>query len=110
MLVAVPTHGAAELKNAGILHRDVKLENTVMLARSKWVCISGFGMAIKCSAKNMLLSRKEHKGECGAASIPPELFLPQSPMDKVDVHSLGLILQELIDSFCIPNSGKSDVI
>src|SRR3990167_5792859 len=93
-------HGVAELKNAGIVHRDVKLANTVMLARSKWVCISGFGMAIKCSAKNMLLSRDEHKGECGAASIPPELLLSsQSPMDKVDVHSLGLILQELIDSF-----------
>ena len=106
-------YGVEELKNLGIVHRCLTLKNTVILARSKWVCLSasGFGLAIKCPTEEMVLAPDEHKGLCGAPVPPPELQDSSDPikMDKFDVHSLGLILKELIDSFCITDySGKEE--
>ena len=49
-------YGIQELKNLGIVHRNIKLKSTVMLARSQWVCLSGFGMATKCPTEEMILS------------------------------------------------------
>ena len=103
--------GVKELKKLGIVHRNITLENTVTLARSKWVCLSaaGFGMAIQCPTKAMILSPDEHKGLYGTSIPPPELQDSGAiKMDKFDVHSLGLILQELIDSFRISHSRKEE--
>lgn len=96
-------YGVRELNSSQIVHRNLTLENTLYLKRSNWVCISGFGSSIKCPNKKMLLSREEHKGICGVSVRPPELDITSSSikMDKFDVHSLGLILTELIDSICI---------
>src|SRR3990167_2948939 len=67
------------------------------------LAISAFGYSIKCPNKEMILSREEHKGACGVSVRPPEMDSPSSSikMDKFDVHSLGLILTEVIDSILV---------
>ena len=94
----------AELKSMRIVHRNITQNNTVVHSRSNWVCLSssGFGMAIKCPTDEMILSPSEHKALCGARIPPPELNKPGAiKMDKFDVHSLGLMLEELINSLVI---------
>src|SRR3990167_9146292 len=109
------SHGVRELKNLGIVHRNIKLKNTVMHAKSKWVCISEFGMAIKSPTEEMILSAEG--GVCRSAIAPPEWNNAGAgpiKIDKFDVYSLGCILQDLIASFYITNwkgeEIKSEVI
>src|SRR3990167_5003146 len=105
------SRGVEELKNLRIVHRNITLNNTVMHVRSNWVCLSAsaFSMAIQCPTDAMILSPSEHKGLCGVTIAPPELQQSGAiKMDKFDVHSLGLILQELIDSFHIKYHDKRE--
>src|SRR3990167_731223 len=111
------SHGVRELKNLGIVHRNIKLKNTVMHAKSKWVCISEFGMAIKSPTEEMMVSAEEDQGGvCRSAIAPPEWNNAGAgpiKIDKFDVYSLGCILQDLIASFRITNwkgEVKSEVI
>src|SRR3990167_8812258 len=106
------SHGVRELKNLGIVHRNIQLKNTVIHSNSKWVRLSDFGMAIKCPTEEMILSAEEHKGVCGTAIAPPELKdsdMGTIKMDKFDVHSLGWVLQELIASYRITNENEEEV-
>ena len=89
--------GVRELKNLGIVHRNIQLKNTAMHANSKWVCLSGFDMAIKCPTEEMILSAEVHQGVCGTQIVPPELKFPGPiKMDKFDVFCLGWVIQDLI--------------
>ena len=108
-------YGVRELNASQIVHRNLTLQNTLYLKRCEWVCISGFAYSIKCPNNEMLLSTEEHKGACGVSIRPPELDSASSPikMDKFDVHSLGLILTELLNSIRITSrttGGELDTI
>lgn len=88
--------GVRDIHNAGIIHRDIKLEN--LLVKDGNVKISDFGLAKKMDRRVEMESSM-----CGTpCTMAPEVFF-NSQCDnkrmgyssKCDIWSLGVILHEL---------------
>ncbi|CAD8099538.1 unnamed protein product [Paramecium sonneborni] len=89
-----------------IIHRDLKLENLVLLEPNKveTVKIIDFGLAIPLSTP--------HRQLCGTPGyIAPEMFIDKYPYTtKVDMFSLGAIFYKLLSRKSLFSGNNSDEI
>ncbi|CAD8176978.1 unnamed protein product [Paramecium octaurelia] len=89
-----------------IIHRDLKLENLVLLEPNnvETVKIIDFGLAIPLSTPNRQL--------CGTPGyIAPEMFIDKYPYTtKVDMFSLGAIFYKLLSRRSLFSGNNSDEI
>ena len=92
--------GVEELKKAKVAHKDIKLANILINRKLGWACIADFGLAIRYGAGGIALKKQKNLEVCGVRKLPPEIKLlkqdSSTPVDKIDVFSLGSILEDLI--------------
>jgi serine/threonine protein kinase len=83
-----------------IVHRDLKLENTLLDAHGN-IRLIDFGFAKVCSSDQLLSSR------CGSpAYVAPEIVTGSTYSSAVDIWSLGVILYALTTG-SLPFNGRS---
>ena len=94
--------GVFELKKAKVAHKDIKLANILINKKLGWACIADFGLAIRYGDGGVALPKQKNLEMCGVYNQPPEIKLlkenSNTPVDKIDVFSLGSILQDFIIS------------
>ena len=92
--------GVKELKKAKVAHKDIKLANILINKKLGWACIADFGLAIRYGDGGIALPKQKNLEMCGVHNQPPEIELLKQdrniPVDKIDVFSLGEILEIFI--------------
>ena len=98
--------GVEQLKAVNVVHKDIKLANTLFNKKLGWACICDFGIAIQCN-KEMTIDDNTKNFICGGRNIPPEIKEKKlgSKLDKADVFLLASVFDDLL---CKPISCEAN--
>ena len=96
--------GLKEMQLKRIVHRNLKMENILVLKENGLVSISGFGMAMKLEGDQMKWRYNEGEGYWGNVQRykAPEVNVLEDKKEynllKVDLYSIGIITQEIFNN------------
>jgi len=86
-------HGMQSMKDAGVCHRDLSLENVLIDGKNAY--IMDLGMALRVPGSKDKSTRMKPQGACGKLQyMSPEIYLNEASFDGFasDVWSAGIIL------------------
>ncbi|CAG9319146.1 unnamed protein product [Blepharisma stoltei] len=79
------------LHSMGITHRDIKLENIVLLSKSNDIEFKLIDFGLSCE------NTESMKLRCGSPGyVAPEILMKQPYTSKVDIYSAGILLYTLL--------------
>ncbi|KAK8850305.1 hypothetical protein M9Y10_018434 [Tritrichomonas musculus] len=96
-----------EVHSAGIIHRDLKLENILLDEQNK-VKVSDFGLCTLINLDSETMSRTQMTGTL--KYMAPELLQERSDCnEKVDVYAFGVVVFAILTKGELPKIGLGDV-
>ena len=100
LLICQMANGLATAHRAGIVHRDFKSSNVILVNgpdESKRAVITDFGLAFRVDGKNTIQSRSEFfEGGGTPAYMAPEQLEGKKVTYSADVYALGVVAYEMI--------------
>ena len=99
------TSGLAAIHSAGVIHRDIKPNNVMLLEGTAELRLSlmDFGLARLHEAEATALTQSNLAGTPGY--LAPELYLGHAPAQATDLYALGVVLHQVLTG-CLPLTNR----
>ena len=99
------TSGLAAIHSAGVIHRDIKPNNVMLLegAAELRLSLMDFGLARLHEAEATALTQSNLAGTPGY--LAPELYLGHAPAQATDLYALGVVLHQVLTG-CLPLTNR----
>ena len=99
------TSGLAAIHSAGVIHRDIKPNNVMLLEGTAELRLSlmDFGLARLHEAEVTALTQSNLAGTPGY--LAPELYLGHAPAQATDLYALGVVLHQVLTG-CLPLTNR----
>ena len=99
------TSGLTAIHAAGVIHRDIKPNNVMLLEGTAELRLSlmDFGLARLHEAEATALTQSNLAGTPGY--LAPELYLGHAPSQATDLYALGVVLHQVLTG-CLPLTNR----